>query len=81
MGGDDETENAEIALPTDIPWLSHIFPFAPTPSETRLDVRHFLLSSLPEVGQARHLVQIYYRHSGWMYVFISVAMILVAAAD
>ncbi|KAI0091797.1 hypothetical protein BDY19DRAFT_885596 [Irpex rosettiformis] len=65
-GGGDEAENDQIALPSDIPWLGHGFPFT-TASETRLQVRSFLLSQLPEPAKARHLVDIYYRHCGWMY--------------
>ena len=64
-GGGDEAESDEIALPSDIPWLAQGFPFT-SASETRLQVRSYLLSHLPELGKARHLVDIYYRHCGWM---------------
>lgn len=66
-GGDDETENAEISLPADIPWLSHTFPFA-TANATKLNMRQSLYSSLPDVEKARRLVNIYYKYCAWMYL-------------
>lgn len=66
-GGDDETENAEINLPNDLPWLGHAFPFA-TAAETRLNVRQSLYSSLPDAETARRMSNVYYRHCAWMCV-------------
>ncbi|KIP05474.1 hypothetical protein PHLGIDRAFT_108161 [Phlebiopsis gigantea 11061_1 CR5-6] len=65
-GGDDETENAEIALPTDLPWLGYTFPFA-TVTDTKLEVRRSLFNALPNSEKASHLAAIYYRHCAWMY--------------
>lgn len=67
-GGDDESENAEIHLPNDIPWLGHAFPFA-TANETKLNLRQSLYSSLPDAEKARRLATIYYRHCAWMCVW------------
>ncbi|KAI0343138.1 hypothetical protein BDW22DRAFT_1329008 [Trametopsis cervina] len=65
-GAGEEEENDEIALPSDIPWLAHGFPFT-SANDTRLQVRHVLLNQLPDPGKARHLIEIYFRHCGWMY--------------
>jgi hypothetical protein len=72
-GGGDETENAEIHLPNDLPWLGHAFPFA-TAAESRLQVRQWLLSSLPDAETASRLSKIYYKHCAWMWVPSSIRL-------
>ena len=57
-----------MQLPTEIPWLSHTFPFYNAVSETAAGVRETVLASLPDHAKARELVTIYYKHAAWMYV-------------
>ena len=57
-----------MQLPTEIPWLSHTFPFYSAVSETAAGVRETVLASLPDHAKARELVTIYYKHAAWMYV-------------
>ncbi|KAH9946504.1 hypothetical protein B0H21DRAFT_743137 [Amylocystis lapponica] len=66
-GGDDDAESTQYALPADIPWLGHSFPFSSGAGETLSDVRVSLLGLLPELYEARRLSAIYYRHAAWMY--------------
>ena len=57
-----------MQLPTDIPWLSHTFPFYTAVNETAAGIRSSVLASLPDHAKARELVNLYYKHAAWMYV-------------
>ncbi|KAI0793976.1 hypothetical protein C8Q74DRAFT_1194559 [Fomes fomentarius] len=72
-GSDDEEDSPQMQLPTDIPWLSHTFPFYTAVSETAEGIRNSVLNSLPDHAKARELVEIYYKHAAWMYTPISEA--------
>ena len=54
--------------PSDIPWLSHAFPFSAPVGVTAENVRQMVMSKLPPVEVARMLQDIYFRHAAWMYV-------------
>nr|VWO94620.1 N/A [Ganoderma boninense] len=66
-GSDDEEHSPQMQLPTEIPWLSHTFPFYTAPNEIVTGIRETVLASLPDQIKARELVTIYYRHAAWMY--------------
>ncbi|TBU30737.1 hypothetical protein BD311DRAFT_754294 [Dichomitus squalens] len=66
-GSDDEEINPQLQLPTEIPWLSHTFPFSTAVTETAAGIRETVLASLPDHAKARELVTIYYKHAAWMY--------------
>ncbi|TFK91717.1 hypothetical protein K466DRAFT_541117 [Polyporus arcularius HHB13444] len=66
-GSDDEEDSPQIQLPTDIPWLSHTFPFSTAVTETAAGIRNSVLASLPDHAKARELVNLYYKHAAWMY--------------
>ncbi|KAI0716023.1 hypothetical protein C8T65DRAFT_642581 [Cerioporus squamosus] len=66
-GSDDEEDGPQIQLPTDIPWLSHTFPFSTAINETAAGIRSSVLASLPDHAKARELVNLYYKHAAWMY--------------
>ncbi|KAI0741469.1 hypothetical protein C8Q80DRAFT_1109932 [Daedaleopsis nitida] len=66
-GSDEEEESPQLQLPTDIPWLSHTFPFYTAVNEAAAGIRNSVLSSLPDHAKARQLVDIYYKHAAWMY--------------
>ncbi|OCH93710.1 hypothetical protein OBBRIDRAFT_790061 [Obba rivulosa] len=66
-GADDDVESPQVTLPTDIPWLSHTFPFASSVDETAAVVRGQIVQLLPDVEKARQLAEIYYKHAAWMY--------------
>ena len=57
-----------MQLPTEIPWLSHSFPFYAAVSETAAGMRAAILAGLPDPARARELVELYYRHAAWMFV-------------
>lgn len=57
-----------MKLPTDIPWLSHTFPFYTAVHETADGIRNLVLNALPDHDKARRLVTIYFKHAAWMYV-------------
>ncbi|KAI0788807.1 fungal-specific transcription factor domain-containing protein [Abortiporus biennis] len=65
--GRDEEDTAQVPLPSDIPWLSHTFPFNSNPTETISEVRLSLTGFLPDINNARRLSELYYRHAAWMY--------------
>ncbi|GBE86510.1 hypothetical protein SCP_0903890 [Sparassis crispa] len=66
-GDEHSGESPQISLPTDIPWLSHTFPFSPSVNQSLEIVRASILDLLPEASEAHRLAEIYYRHAGWMY--------------
>lgn len=66
-GREDQAEDSQIPLPSDVPWLYHTFPFSATNSQSIIDVRESLLASLPDATKARRLTRLYYRHAAWMY--------------
>jgi len=74
--GEDSTPSPTLADPTspsDIPWLSHAFPFSATVGDTAENVRQMVMSKLPPVEVARMLCGIYFRHAAWLYVsFVSI---------
>lgn len=57
-----------MQLPTDIPWLSHTFPFYTAVHETAGGIRSAVLAALPDIDKARRLTDIYFKHAAWMYV-------------
>ncbi|EGN92270.1 hypothetical protein SERLA73DRAFT_79751 [Serpula lacrymans var. lacrymans S7.3] len=68
-GGDHQESHIyqEIPLPSDLPWLSHAFPFSSSIAKTAEQTRGIILSLLPSSAVARHYIGIYYRHAAWMY--------------
>ncbi|KAI0372783.1 hypothetical protein BV20DRAFT_1119753 [Pilatotrama ljubarskyi] len=66
-GSDDEGDSPQMQLPTDIPWLSHTFPFYTAVSETAGGIRGAVLDALPDRTKARRLATIYFKHAAWMY--------------
>ncbi|EIW58718.1 uncharacterized protein TRAVEDRAFT_149071 [Trametes versicolor FP-101664 SS1] len=66
-GSDDEADSPQMKLPTDIPWLSHTFPFYTAVHETADGIRNLVLNALPDHDKARRLVTIYFKHAAWMY--------------
>lgn len=70
-GSDEEEESPQMQLPTDIPWLSHTFPFYTALNESATQIRSAVLASLPDHAKARELVTIYYKHAAFMYVMTS----------
>ncbi|KAL5492320.1 hypothetical protein ACEPAI_3767 [Sanghuangporus weigelae] len=65
-------EPHEIALPADMAWLSHAFPFSPSLSQAAADdLRSTLLAALPDAPTARELTDIYFANGAWMYHPIS----------
>ncbi|TCD68404.1 hypothetical protein EIP91_010805 [Steccherinum ochraceum] len=67
-GGDDDAEEPQVPLPTDLPWLHQAFPLSVTSPEAVTDLRASLVSYLPELQTTRRIAEIYYRHAAWMYV-------------
>ncbi|KAI5122510.1 hypothetical protein M0805_001418 [Coniferiporia weirii] len=64
---DDDEEHA-LALPADVPWLSHAFPFSPSLSRAGADdLRSTLLAALPDAPTARTLIDLYFANASWMY--------------
>lgn len=57
-----------MQLPTDIPWLSHTFPFYTAVNETAGGIRDAVLAALPDHAKARRLATVYFKHAAWMYV-------------
>lgn len=70
-GEDDDVESPEFSLPTDIPWLSHTFPFSASIRETSAGLRESIMSYLPDAMRARRLADIYYKHAAWMCVLFT----------
>ncbi|KZT09905.1 uncharacterized protein LAESUDRAFT_722057 [Laetiporus sulphureus 93-53] len=66
-GAEDDVESPQGPLPTDIPWLSHAFPFSTSVIESIPDIRNSLISLLPELSEVRRLAALYFKHGAWMY--------------
>ncbi|KAI0331503.1 hypothetical protein GY45DRAFT_1345320 [Cubamyces sp. BRFM 1775] len=66
-GSDDEEDSPQMQLPTDIPWLSHTFPFYTAVNETAGGIRNAVLAALPDHAKARRLATVYFKHAAWMY--------------
>ncbi|KAH9935867.1 uncharacterized protein BXZ73DRAFT_45273 [Epithele typhae] len=66
-GSEEEDDSPQMQLPTEIPWLSHSFPFYAAVSETAPGIRTSVLGALPDHARARELVNLYYKHAAWMY--------------
>ncbi|EJD07477.1 uncharacterized protein FOMMEDRAFT_75316 [Fomitiporia mediterranea MF3/22] len=64
----DGEEHHMLALPVDIPWLSHAFPFSPSLNQAAADdLRSTLLAALPDAPTARELADLYFANASWMY--------------
>jgi hypothetical protein len=62
-----QNEEDDDDLPAeDIPLLNRIFPFTLPLNESVEEVRAMIFRSLPDVSTARRLIDVYYRHAGWM---------------
>ncbi|KAJ7257895.1 fungal-specific transcription factor domain-containing protein [Mycena haematopus] len=70
-GDENEPPDVEFAMPTDIPWVAHAFPFSPNISKTGQDLRQSLINLLPRMSVAERFCDIYYRHAAWMYTPIN----------
>ncbi|KAI0321025.1 fungal-specific transcription factor domain-containing protein [Amylostereum chailletii] len=67
-GEEDEAGASEVSMPNDVTWLSHSFPFTQTLDHATAEhLRATIISRLPDASKARHLIDIYYQHAGWMY--------------
>ncbi|EGO23157.1 hypothetical protein SERLADRAFT_471933 [Serpula lacrymans var. lacrymans S7.9] len=54
-------------MPSDIPWLSHAFPFASTTAKLAENTRGTLLSFLPRASTTRNIADMYYKHAAFLY--------------
>jgi hypothetical protein len=72
QGSDEEDKSpvSDPSMPSDVPWLSYAFTFAPT-SVNKDAVRNSIIRLLPDSESARRLCELYYRHAAWMYTPIS----------
>ncbi|KIY70755.1 hypothetical protein CYLTODRAFT_419434 [Cylindrobasidium torrendii FP15055 ss-10] len=72
-----EEEHEEVSpfqishLPSDIPWLAHVFPFASVATNNAENIRRTLIGFLPAETEASRLCQLYYQHAAWMYTPIT----------
>ncbi|TDL23723.1 hypothetical protein BD410DRAFT_786992 [Rickenella mellea] len=64
---EDDVETPDIALPGDVPWFAHAFPFSTPISTAVVQVRGQLINLLPNAAEAQRTADCYYSHAAWMY--------------
>ncbi|KAI0047246.1 hypothetical protein FA95DRAFT_1559311 [Auriscalpium vulgare] len=63
----DVLSSPDVPQPTNVPWLSHAYPFATVDPRSVAEVKSHLYSFLPDSATAQSLADVYYRHAAWMY--------------
>lgn len=63
---EEEVGSPDLAIPSDVPWLSHAFPFTFNIGPTAEGVRGSLIGLLPSATEAQRKADCYFEHAAWM---------------
>ncbi|KAJ7579668.1 hypothetical protein C8J56DRAFT_795968 [Mycena floridula] len=66
-GSGEDSPILEPSMPTDLPWLSHAFPFTPSIDKSSDEIRASVMQALPDRSTAMRLSQLYYQNASWQY--------------